>query len=192
MLQDKIKEAEKSEYASQGTGDWYKFKEGDNTLRVLTEPETIYEDYQNGICFTECGFKGSPKGLAYILDARDNKIKPFKLPWKLVKQLSVWETDEEYSFKEYPMPYNIKVNAIGAGTKEVEYTFMAGRVNSEVSADILADLSKKMPVADIVSAMKEKNKKKHCGIQKQEEKALPTVEYPNAEDEEISPENIPF
>lgn len=192
MLKDKIQDAEKSEHASKGSGDWYKFQEGDNKLRILTEPEMIYEDYTNGICFTDCGFQGASKGMSYVLDLKDNKIKLMKMPWKMVKQLGVWEVDDEYGYTAYPMPYAIKVNAVNAGTKEVEYTFTAGRSNSDVGDDVLGELMNKKPVAEIIEALKEKNKKKHGSMPKPQAVELPTVEYPTADAEGINPEDIPF
>jgi hypothetical protein len=223
---DKMKQqeqqAQEAGHASKG-GDWFKFVEGDNIFRVLTEPEMIFEKYNVGVCYTDCGYEGSPKFMTYVLQTEKNVegedelvIKLAKLPYKIGTQIAEYESDEDYSFTGFPMPFNIKVKAKGAGTKEVEYTVIPSPNRSEVSDEIKAQLAKLKPVPELIEKMKANQKEKHVADgtwQKEQDRkeALKaglakakadagvkdpvvqtdgsTSDYP---EEEINPEDIPF
>lgn len=208
-------EAREQGIASQGGGDWYKFVEGDNRFRILSEPEMIFEKYQKGICYTDCGYEGTAKFLTFVLDRKDEKIKLAKLPYTVGDAIMGYENDEEYNFDGFPMPYDIKVNAKGAGTKEVKYTVIAGRATSEVPTATLEELEKKSSISDIVTKMKEKKKQEHVddgSFQREQERkanlkahldtvrpkegakvahvgSMDSMDYP---EEEINPEDIHF
>lgn len=202
MLADKLKQqVEGSEHnASQG-GDWFKFSEGDNRFRILTEPEVFFEKFKVGICYTDCGYQGTPKSLVWILDRKDNKLKLAKLPYMIAETIAKYETDEDFSFSGFPMPYDIKVNAKNAGTKEVTYTVLPSPVK-ELDGFVAIELAKQKTPKEIIERMKEKKKEEHMkdgSFQKrQEEKAqlkaeqdafeeaqkesLPTIDYPEPEE----------
>lgn len=208
---DKVKrqeeEAKKEGYAQQGGGDWYKMVEGDNRFRVLAEPEMIFEAFKVGICYTDCGYEGTAKFMTYVLDRKDNKIKIAKLPYTVGTAIMGYEKDEEYKFEGFPMPYDIKVSAVNAGTKEVKYTVMAGRANTVVDGIFMDDLRKKKSIADIITKMKANQKEKHMqdgtwqknqevkdSLRERMEEVRtthtdePEVDYPNNEDVD----SIPF
>lgn len=162
-------EAEAQGYAPKGGNDWFKWKEGNaNRFRILTEFETIYESYQDGICFTGCGFEGSPKYMCYVLDIenlnidneREPEIKLAKLPGAIANYVAGLQEDEEYAFDGMPMPYDIKVTVENAGTKEVKYTPMPAK-ESQLPASVMEAVSKLTPIPEIIAKMKEKNAKKH-------------------------------
>lgn len=199
-LKEKLANANNSEHA-QKSSDWFKFKEGDNTIRVLTEPETFFEDYKLGICYTDCGFQGSVKGLSWVLDRADNKIKLMKLTYNFMQQLENYESDEDYSYEEYPMPYDVKINAKNAGSKEVKYSYIP-RPRKELDPKIIEDLSKEKSCIDIIEKMKENNINKHkedgtwdrirqenAELKERLDKVRPVADEP---DDEINPEDIPF
>lgn len=162
---DKIKaqeeEAQKEGFA--GGNDWYKFTEGANMFRVLAEPEMIYEKYKVGICYTDCGYEGSPKFLTYIIDRKDNRIKLAKLPYGVGSTIASYQTDVEFGndFTDFPMPYDVRVTAKGAGSKEVEYKTDPSPKRIEIESHILEALSKKKPISEIVQKMKDNQKEKH-------------------------------
>ena len=184
------------------SGGWFKFLEGDNTFRILVEPEVMYEDYKNGICYTDCGYTGSPKYLTQILDRADGKIKLMKIPYSIYTTIAEYQTDEDYAFEDFPIPYDIKVKAVGAGTKEVSYTALPKKVRELSDEDeqkfkeLLADEKYKTP-AEIIEKMKsnhvEKHKEDGTWDKRQEDKAqlakdlkgtqedVPTIEYPEEE-----------
>lgn len=205
-LNDKIEEANKSEHASSGTG-FLKMKEGANQFRILTDPEIMFENYGKGICYHQCGFEGTTKYLARVLDRSDGKIKFYKIPFGIFKQIATWELDDELEFKGFPMPYDVKVNAKNAGSKEVEYTVMPSQKRVGIDQEILNFLTNQKPVKEVIAAMQEKNIEKHKADgtwQKEQDRlaelakdlakggsARPedSIEYP---EEEIDPADIPF
>jgi hypothetical protein len=159
-LNDKIDEANKSEHTS-GSSGWFKMKEGKNQFRILTEPEIMFENYGKGICYHQCGFEGTTKYLARILDRADNKVKMYKIPFGIFKQIATWEADEDLAFSGFPMPYDVKVNAKNAGSKEVEYTVMASPKQVPVEQETLNFLAKQSPVKEVIVKMQDKNIEKH-------------------------------
>ncbi len=207
MLNDKIEAANKSEFANTSSG-WFKAREGSNQMRILTEPELIFENYGKGICYHQCGFEGSPKYLARVLDRNDNKVKLYKIPFKVFETISGFEQDPELSFSGFPMPYDIKVNAKGAGTKEVKYTVIPSIKPTPVDEDTLRFLNTQKSVTEVIEMLQNKNIEKHKadGTWDKEQERLAqlkkdlesgrgtlsaedTIEYP---EEDINPEDIPF
>lgn len=164
---EKIKEqeaqAQKEGIATQGGGDWYKFVEGTNSFRVLTEPEMMFEDFRMGICYTDCGFEGGSKFLTYVLDRKDGKIKLAKLPYSIGTKIAGYENDTEFSldFQGFPMPYDIRVIAKGAGTKEVKYQVDPNPNKRPVEQQTIEAMAKLKPTTEIIEKMKQKNKEKH-------------------------------
>lgn len=208
MLKDKIEQANKSEYASNASG-WFKMKEGVNQFRILTEPEVMFENFQMGICYHQCGYEGSPKYLARVLDRADNKVKLYKIPFTIFETISGFEQDDELKFSGFPMPYDVKVTAVGAGTKEVKYTVLPSLKQVPVDATVLAEIAKQKPIPEVIEAMQQKNLEKHKADgtwQKEQDRIaklgedikratggkageVDTIEYP---EEDINPEDIPF
>lgn len=196
--------------AQKGGGDWYKFEEGDNSFRVLEEPEMIFEKFKTGICYTGCNYEGTPKFIAHVLDKKDGKIKIAKLPYKIGSTIASYQADEDYAFEGFPMPYDIKVHAKNAGTKEVEYTITPRPKREEVSSEVKEQMLKLKPITEVVEKMKANQKQKHIedgsfDARQREKLALKeeiasaragivsdedTIEYPA--DEWINPEDIPF
>lgn len=210
-LNDKIEEANKSEHSSGNSG-WFTIKEGNNQMRILSEPELMFQSYKMGICYHECGFEGTPKYLARVLDRADNKVKLYKIPYSIFKTVAGFEADEDFQFSGFPMPYDIKINAKGAGTKEVEYTVMPSPKIIPVDDETMEFLEKQKPVKELINILQEKNIEKHKadGIwQKEQDRLaeqkknlsehlagrgkdedLPTIEYP--EDTNNSVDDIGF
>lgn len=164
-LSDKFKaqeeQAKKEGIASQGGGDWFKLVEGDNIIKILTEPEMFFEKFKVGICYTDCGYEGTAKFMAFVLDRKDGKVKLAKLPYTVGTTIAEYENDEDYSFTGFPMPYNVKIKAVGAGTKEVKYTITPSPKREELPEEVLTELKKRKPVSEIIQKMKEKQKESH-------------------------------
>ena len=114
---DTYKQAEK-DYGIGGSG--FKVKEGDNRIRVLSE------------CLPHPGsYQGKPnfKFLCYVLDRSEPvdkavKIKTYFMPTTIFKAIEAYQKNPDYAFDEVPMPYDITINAKGAGNITVEYTVM--------------------------------------------------------------------
>ena len=145
------------------------------------------EKFKVGICFTGCGYQGSPKYLAWIYNYDTEQVELMKLPYSLSKQLSDFCLDEEYSFTEFPMPYDLKIKATNAGTKEVQYT-MLPRMKKAFAVDGV-EIDKLKSCAEIIESMKEKQKDKVNADRSMEKLAGQKPEYPQ---EDINPDDIPF
>lgn len=187
-------------------GGWYKITEGANRLRVIGEPIIFFEKFNRGICYTDCGFEGSAKYLAWVLDHKDNQVKLMKIPYSIMEAIVSFMTNEEYTFSTFPMPYDITIQAKNAGKKEVEYAVVAARSNTPVPDVAMDEYKKQKPVAEIIARMKEKQieKDKQDGVYESKEDRLArlhkeyeesgnkpaeidTIDYP---EEDMSPEDI--
>lgn len=152
------------------SSDWFKFKEGQNKIRVLSQGKVLSEHFKLGVCYgmeKGCPFHTSeyeksparPKWLMWIIDRADNKIKLAKMPYKIVKAIADLQTNEDYSFDEIPMPYDITITATKAGTKEVEYSTVPSIKRIEITPEEDEEYNKQTSVEDIVQKMKDKQQK---------------------------------
>lgn len=133
-----------------GGGDYLKLKEGDNRLRLMSECLPHAGTYQG---------KSNFKWLCYVLDRRDGKVKPFFMPHKIYKAIEALQMNPDYEFDDVPMPYDVTVNALKAGTKDVVYTIVPARKNTPVTEAEAKDLAAAKPLADLQKALKEKQQK---------------------------------
>lgn len=95
-----------------GKGEYFKVKDGDNKIRLVSA------------CLPHSGeYQGKPnfKWLCQVIDLVDGKVKPYFMPDRIYQNIMSLQMDEDYSFDEIPMPYNINIRAENAGTKEVKY-----------------------------------------------------------------------
>jgi hypothetical protein len=196
MLKDKIGKSEENKEFQDPSSSWFKFKEGKNAFRILTEPEEVFEDFQNGICFTGCGFTGKPKIMCYVLDRADGEVKKAKFPKVIADKVVAWEEDDELPITGYPMEYDVRVDAVGAGTKEVEYNVDRSIKVSPVPKEFLDEaLKDKTPIAEIIEKMKDKNREKH-GVARvtpaPAARQIPSAVNPNYPKDDIRAEDIPF
>ncbi len=192
------------------SGGWFKFKEGANTFRVLVEPVMMFEKFNVGICYTDCGYQGTPRLLTRILDRADGKVKIAKLPFSIGEQLLNLENDADYGYTGFPMPYDVTIKAEGAGTKEVKYSAPLPRPPKALESEITDELAKGKSVAEVIEKMKANQKEKHMAdgtwaknqaakeATKKEiadsrveggGKKVDAIEYPT---EDINPDDIPF
>lgn len=171
---DTVKDAEEKWGAGGGSdkGDWFKFEEGDNRVRLLTVAEPLGKHYPLGVCVgkdrgcPKCadGDKPSVKFIVWLIDRRDDKLKVAELPYSVMKTVGDIQNEPDSAFDEPPMPYDLNIKAKNAGTKEVEYSVIAARQNTPVPAEILSELAKQTTPAELIEKMKEKQAKK-LGLQ---------------------------
>lgn len=98
-----------------GRGEYFKLKEGQNKLRLVS------------VCLPHAGeYKGQKtfKWLCQVIDRKDNQVKPFFMPVTIYKGIEALQMSEDFNFVSVPMPYDIIINAKGAGTKEVVYSVL--------------------------------------------------------------------
>lgn len=190
-LRDIMSEAEKEmRPAVSATSDWFKVREGNNRIRLLSTMVPYASHFNFGACLgkEECPVckeddeaRPSVKFLVNVLDYSDNEIKIAQLPYTIAKAIQEYQDSEEYSFDSAPMPYDITIKATKAGTKEVEYNVMASPKRTDVPTEVLTKLEKKHTPEQVKDALKAK-KRKELGLQKPEE----PIDYPKNEGE------IPF
>ncbi len=170
------KQAEES--GQLGSGGFYKFKEGDNRIRLMSEclPHTST-------------FDGKPnfKWLCYVLDRQDGQVKPHFMPHKIYKAIEALQLNPDYAFTEVPMPYDITINAKRAGTKEVEYAMIPARKETALTADELDALEAAKPLDELKKALMEKQAKNAPA-----ESSAPMPGDGTHVVSELSDENIPF
>ena len=136
------------------SGDYLKLKEGDNRLRLMSECLPHAGEYQG---------KKNFKWLCYVIDRTDSKVKPFFMPHTIYKQIEALQMNEDYAFEDVPMPYDLTIHAVGAGTKEVKYTLMPARKNTPITVAEQIQLGDAKPLADLKKALDEKNAAKKQG-----------------------------
>jgi hypothetical protein len=130
-----------------GSGDYFKLKEGKNRFRLMSE------------CLAHPGeYKGAKnfKWLCYVLDRLDGKVKPFFMAHTIYKQIEALQTDDDYAFNDVPMPYDVTVNAKGAGTKEVEYAVIPSPARKALIIEEQEALDDMQPLAELQKKLREK------------------------------------
>lgn len=160
-----------------GGGDYFKLKEGDNRMRLMTE------------CLPHPGtYQGKPnfKWLCYVLDKRDGKAKPFFMPHSIYKQIAALQSSEDYAFYDVPMPYEIIINAKGAGTKEVVYTLLPARKETPVTAMESQSFAELKPLAELQKKLKEKSQQQQAG------EPVADPEFDQRHSEMVDADSIPF
>lgn len=181
-INDLIKKAE-AEYGL-GKGEYFKLQEGDNKLRILSSFEP-HQSVYNG--------KPNFKFVAWILDRRDGKIKPFFMSKTIAEYIGALQDNPDYTFDDFPMPYDITINAKGAGTKEVVYTVLAARNNTALTTEENNALIEKMPIAEFVQKLKDRDAEQGKAPQKPQS----TVTEPTIEESKPNPfiddeDEVPF
>lgn len=171
------KEAEKA--GMLGSGDYLKLKEGPNRFRLMSECLPHPSTYQGKKTF---------KWLCYVIDRVDGKVKPFFMPHKIYKGIEALQFSEDYPFSDVPMPYDLTITAVKAGTMDVEYTLMPARKETIVTPLEYQELAKAKPLAELQKSLKEK---------KRDDAPQPTQDdhAPHGDDEHSQPltdDDIPF
>lgn len=129
-----------------GGASYLKLQEGDNRIRLMSECVAHEGEYQGKPTF---------KWLCYVIDRKDGKIKPFFMAHTIYKQIEALQMNTDYAFDEVPMPYDVTVNAKGAGTKEVVYTVVPARQNTQLTPAELALWRGTQPIAELQKALRE-------------------------------------
>lgn len=164
-----MKEAEKN--YNLGKGQYFKIQEGDNQIRLISE------------CLPhESMFQGKKqfKFLCQILDRKDGEIKPFFMPVTIFKNIESLQLDTDYGFEDVPMPYDIKIRAVGAGTKEVKYTVIPGAKRFDLTEEERKKITESPTVQELQKKVYENSKEEIKTVKEQ------------GDDGYVELENIPF
>jgi hypothetical protein len=167
-----------------GGGDIYKYKEGDNRIRLMSECLPHTSEYQG---------KKNFKWLCYVLDRRDGKIKVHFMPHKVYKAVEALQLDPDYAFSEVPLPFDINVSAKQAGTVDVEYTVLPARKNTPLTEDEERELYKQKPLDEVQQALKDKQAKgKGQAVAPRDDAPHPADTNLDTPVTELTDEDIPF
>jgi hypothetical protein len=79
------------------------------------------------------------------------------MPHGVFKQIEALQTSDDYAFEGTPMPYDITINAVHAGTKEVEYTVVPAKKETPLTAEERNDYENKKPLKELQQAIRAKN-----------------------------------
>lgn len=131
-----------------GKGEYFKVQEGVNKLRLLSPCVGHQGEYQG---------KPNFKFVAWVLDRRDGKIKPYFMPPTILDGIGALQMSEDYGFEEVPMPYDINIQAKNAGKLEVEYNVIPSPHRAPLTPEEQAELDKKIPIDEFVEKLKEKS-----------------------------------
>lgn len=134
------------------SGDTFKYKEGDNRIRLMSECLPHPGEYQGRSNF---------KWLCYVLDRLDGKVKVHFMPHTVYKQIEALQVNPDYTFEEVPMPYDLMVRAVKAGTKDVEYAVIPARKETPLTKDELQSLAEQKPLAELQRKIREKTDRGH-------------------------------
>lgn len=153
-----------------GNADFYRLKEGDNKLRIVSEPEVRgvhWVDNRGITCVGElegckfCKFckdeAPSPKFLFYIIDREDGMLKIAEFGYSIVRQLADYQSNPDYAFDAIPS-YDVTIKKEGQKQK-TKYTVIPARKNSELTATEIALASAIKPLCEVVEAFKKREKK---------------------------------
>lgn len=107
--------------------DFWKLKEGDNEIVILTQPKIYTEVFDIGIVYHGASYAhlGTVKSKAYILDLADNEIKLATFNYPITKDLIALGKGARTKFDAFPMPYSLIINAKYAGTVQQETKVIA-------------------------------------------------------------------
>lgn len=144
-LRDKVKNYDKK----YGTGNFLTLEEGQNQVRILTEPE-LYDDVING----------QPGGsfISYVI-ARDPENGDSLALLNLSKVVIRWlaEQEELGKFAGYPMPYDIMIFKQKSGGKSTYVSVAVDAANSPAIAPELQEkLNKAKPITEVAKVLAEK------------------------------------
>jgi hypothetical protein len=130
-----------------GSGEKFKLAEGENQIRVLSEPRMV-----------ESTFKGNlnRKWLAWVIDRKDGVMKLFYMPKTIIGQLADIESMKFYAFDSPPMPYDVIIKAKHAGTIDAEYTVIADPSRKALTPEELEQMKTLKPIDEVVSKLLER------------------------------------
>lgn len=127
---DKIRE-QSDEYGGVGSSDYFQFgdKKATYRMRILNEPTVIATHFTGVggkvavVCVGKdkgCKLHGKDEAGAdykkpsiklstYIIDRADGKVKLADLPLSLSYSFNDLQEDDDFTFDEFPMPYDVKI-----------------------------------------------------------------------------------
>ncbi len=204
MLNEFLKDLEENQRNNTSKAEYFKLKNGDNKIVILTEPIGYSEVYNIGIAFDDCGYGkyASRRYKCYIKDLSDNQIKMANFSYTVAKKIAALSQGARTMFEGFPMPYVVNLKSDKAGTKEVETDVIADE-DYTVNDEDMEKLSSFENIKDIIESLKTYQKKRietDSNFKAKVEEFIQKKELENnfknsnqqQEVEEIRLEDIPF
>lgn len=122
-LVDDIQNKAKEYGATGNSSDFFQFEKGQNKVRILARPEVLATHFfgkgnPSVVCVgvdegcshhKDTDQKPSLKLATYVIDRKDGNVKLAELPLSVSYSLNDLQEDEDYSFDDFPMPYDVKI-----------------------------------------------------------------------------------
>ena len=202
--QKELMEEASKEYGIGGSADYFRFeKSGTYRVRILTlcypmasyffgkgiKPKIAYSEMEKPKDENGEEIQPTLKFVGYLIDRTDGKIKLAELTYSVMKALTALQKDEDYTFADFPMPYDIKVTFDKDAAPNDKYKVVPAPKQEPLTEQEAADLEEKMK-----NITPEKYVEKRKDKQREEDNATKSydgqaTDYP---EEEITPEDVPF
>lgn len=162
-----------------GKGEYFKVKDGDNKVRLVSE------------CLPHAGeYQGRPtfKWLCQVIDLSDGKVKPYFMPDSVYSQILSLQrdTEEGYDFDEVPMPYNINIVTTNAGDKSAKYNVRPSPKRIDLTVEQLKAIEQAPSVQELQKKIRE-NDAKNAGATTKEE-----ASEQMSDEEKALADSVPF
>lgn len=134
-------------------GDYYKFEEGDNRIRICSPMvglESVYKDKKTGEESITVKF------VTLVLDRRTQSVKTAFIPFTVKKAIAKYQQEPDYAFDEVPMPYDVTVSVEGSGLSRKYTNILPARTNTPLTAEELKMVQEAGDVYEIVKKIREK------------------------------------
>lgn len=149
-------------------GEFYKLQDGNNEMRIVSDPEERPVHYEDGTnkafdCVGKAnGCPGCEKGerptlryMFYIIDRRDGHVKQAQFPWTIVKQYKALAMTKDYAFSDLP-DYDLTIKKEGQGLL-TKYTLIPGRAATPITDAERAEIAAQPPLVEVIAEMKSRS-----------------------------------
>lgn len=181
--------------AEKGTNDFFTCEDGDNTVRIVSEPLKRVSHYveadkrsyrctakEMGICaYCSADNKPKKKYVFYIIDRADKNIKIAEFGMSVAGALDKFRVTKDYEFASVPA-YDIIITKTGKGRDNTKYTVVAARSNTPITPEEQAAIDELRPLSEVIAAIE--------GKQDNSEAAAPTAPLVTPTAEEVPIEDL--
>ncbi len=76
------------------------------------------------------------------------------MPQTVLDLVGGLQMSDDFKFDEVPMPYDITINALGAGKKEVKYSVVGARSNTPIAPEVMTAYEEKDSIDTVIENLK--------------------------------------
>jgi len=137
------------------------FKEGDNKVRIVSEPEPRMQHWLGKRpipCVGKCklcadNLKVRTSHMFHVIDRETGEFKIMGTGVTVANAMRELKESDDYSFDSIP-DYDITIKRTGLGL-DTEYTVLAARNNSELTEEEKTKVADLKPMKDIIKSLNE-------------------------------------